>query len=72
MLLVSKLQAGKELRDQLLLKEEKNKLPTLVILLVSKLQAGNEVIAQLLLKERKKLSPGSLAESPNRPDRLGI
>jgi hypothetical protein len=37
------------------LKEEKNKLPTLVILLVSKLQAGNEVKAQPLLKEAKKL-----------------
>ena len=42
-LLVSKLQAGREVRDQFELKEKKKLFQAVVILLVSKLQAGREV-----------------------------
>jgi hypothetical protein len=71
-LLVSKLQDGRDVNAQELLKLKKKEFQTLVILLVLKLQAGNDVNAQELLKERKKLSQGLLALSPNQSSKLGI
>ena len=45
--LISKLPAGKELRDQPRLKEEKKFFPIFLILLVLKLPVGSEVRVQL-------------------------
>ena len=46
-LLVSKLQAGREVRDQYELNDWKKLFQAVIILLVSKLQAGREVRDQL-------------------------